>query len=156
MQFSPEVGRLACTLAPCSLYPTVPHADPDALRVQPADLLDPNHIEQADGPFGSFGFDFFKGSPAVSAGAVLNQCLSIGPLKVSTTCWDLPGATHWQRQPWLIARIVAAMIGATTVDILSPVFAGRLVDATGLLDGDREATHGARRSGGDPGAGAGR
>jgi ATP-binding cassette, subfamily B, bacterial len=46
---------------------------------------------------------------------------------------------HWQRQPWLIAGIAAAMIGATVADILMPVFAGDLVDAVGLLDADREA-----------------
>lgn len=46
---------------------------------------------------------------------------------------------HWRRQPWLIAGIAVAMIGATVADILMPVFAGHLVDAAGLLDADRQA-----------------
>jgi hypothetical protein len=44
---------------------------------------------------------------------------------------------HWQRQPWLVAGIAAAMIGATVADILMPVFAGDLVDAVGLLAAPR-------------------
>jgi ATP-binding cassette, subfamily B, bacterial len=54
---------------------------------------------------------------------------------------DVLGFTwrHWQRQPWLIAGVAAAIIGATMADILMPVYAGRLVDAVGLIDADREA-----------------
>jgi len=57
------------------------------------------------------------------------------------TFHDVLGFTwrHWQRQPWLIAGIAVAMIGAVITDVLMPVFAGRLVDAVGLLDADREA-----------------
>ncbi len=46
---------------------------------------------------------------------------------------------HWQRQPWLVAGVAVAMIGATVADVLMPIFAGRLVDAVGLLDADRDA-----------------
>jgi ATP-binding cassette, subfamily B, bacterial len=54
---------------------------------------------------------------------------------------DVLGFTfsHWQRQPWLIAGIAAAIIGATIADVLMPIYAGRLVDAVGLIDADREA-----------------
>ena len=54
---------------------------------------------------------------------------------------DVLGFTwrHWRRQPWLIAGIAAAMIAATVSDVLMPVFAGRLVDAVGLIDADRDA-----------------
>jgi ATP-binding cassette, subfamily B, bacterial len=54
---------------------------------------------------------------------------------------DVLGFTrrHWQRQPWLIASIAVAMIGATVADILMPVFAGHPVDAAGLVDADRQA-----------------
>jgi ATP-binding cassette, subfamily B, bacterial len=57
------------------------------------------------------------------------------------TFYDVLGFTwrHWQRQPWLVAGIAGAMIGATVADILMPIFAGRLVDAVGLIDADREA-----------------
>ena len=54
---------------------------------------------------------------------------------------DVLGFTwrHWQRQPWLVAGIAAAMMAATVSDVLMPVFAGRLVDAVGLIDADRDA-----------------
>jgi ATP-binding cassette, subfamily B, bacterial len=57
------------------------------------------------------------------------------------TFYDVLGFTwrHWQRQPRLVAGIAAAMIGATVADVLMPVFAGRLVDAVGLIDADRDA-----------------
>src|SRR5260221_642061 len=45
----------------------------------------------------------------------------------------------WQRQPWLVPGIAAAMMAATVSDVLMPVFAGRLVDAVGLIDADRDA-----------------
>jgi ATP-binding cassette, subfamily B, bacterial len=54
---------------------------------------------------------------------------------------DVLGFTwrHWRRQPWVVAATAGAMIGATVADMLMPVYAGRLVDAVGLLDADREA-----------------
>jgi ATP-binding cassette, subfamily B, bacterial len=54
---------------------------------------------------------------------------------------DVLGFTwrHWRRHPWLTAGTATAMIGATVADILMPVFAGRLVDAIGLLEVSREA-----------------
>jgi ATP-binding cassette, subfamily B, bacterial len=54
---------------------------------------------------------------------------------------DVLGFTwrHWRRQPWLVAGIAAAMMAATVSDVLMPVFAGRLVDAVGLIDADRDA-----------------
>jgi ATP-binding cassette subfamily B protein len=54
---------------------------------------------------------------------------------------DVLGFTwrHWQRQPWLVAGIAAAMMAATISDVLMPVFAGRLVDAVGLIEADRDA-----------------
>jgi ATP-binding cassette subfamily B protein len=54
---------------------------------------------------------------------------------------DVLGFTwrHWQRQPWLVAGIAGAMMAATVSDVLMPVFAGRLVDAVGLIDADRDA-----------------
>lgn len=36
---------------------------------------------------------------------------------------------HWARQPWRIGFIVGAMMLATLVDVLTPFFAGQLVDA---------------------------
>jgi len=36
---------------------------------------------------------------------------------------------HWARQPWRIGGIFGAMLLATMVDVLTPFFAGRLVDA---------------------------
>ena len=59
---------------------------------------------------------------------------------------DVLGFTwrHWRRQPSLVAGIAAAMIGATVADVLMPVFAGRLVDAVGLIDADRETARSAR------------
>ena len=36
---------------------------------------------------------------------------------------------HWRRQPWRITVILATMMLATMVDVLTPFFAGRLVDA---------------------------
>jgi len=36
---------------------------------------------------------------------------------------------HWSRQPWRISGIFGAMLLATMVDVLTPFFAGRLVDA---------------------------
>jgi len=61
--------------------------------------------------------------------------------KGTRTFHDVLGFTwrHWRRQPWLIAGVAAAMIGATIADVLMPIFAGRLVDAVGLIDADREA-----------------
>jgi ATP-binding cassette subfamily B protein len=58
---------------------------------------------------------------------------------------DVLGFTwrHWRRQPWLIAGIAAAMIGATVADVLMPVYAGRLVDAVGLIDAAREVARSA-------------
>src|SRR5258708_32807408 len=55
--------------------------------------------------------------------------------------YDVLGFTwhHWQRQPWLVAGIAAAMMAATVADVLMPVFAGRLVDSVGLIDADRDA-----------------
>jgi ATP-binding cassette, subfamily B, bacterial len=57
------------------------------------------------------------------------------------TFQDVLGFTwrHWQRQPWLVAGIAAAMMAATVSDVLMPIFAGRLVDAVGLIDADRDA-----------------
>ncbi len=46
---------------------------------------------------------------------------------------------HWRRHPWLTAGTAGAMIAATVADMLMPVFAGRLVDAAGLLAADRDA-----------------
>ncbi len=46
---------------------------------------------------------------------------------------------HWRRHPWLVAATAGAMIGATVADMLMPLYAGRLVDAVGLLDADRAA-----------------
>jgi ATP-binding cassette, subfamily B, bacterial len=61
--------------------------------------------------------------------------------KGARTFHDVLGFTwrHWRRQPWLIASIAAAIIGATIADVLMPIYAGRLVDAVGLLEADREA-----------------
>jgi ATP-binding cassette subfamily B protein len=36
---------------------------------------------------------------------------------------------HWRRQPWMAALIVTGMTLATLADVLTPVLAGRLVDA---------------------------
>jgi ATP-binding cassette subfamily B protein len=47
---------------------------------------------------------------------------------------------HWRRQPWVVAGTAGAMIAATVADMLMPVFAGRLVDAVGLLAADRETS----------------
>jgi ATP-binding cassette subfamily B protein len=54
---------------------------------------------------------------------------------------DVLGFTlrHWRRQPGLTVGTAAAMIGATVADMLMPIYAGRLVDAVGLLEVDREA-----------------
>jgi ATP-binding cassette subfamily B protein len=38
---------------------------------------------------------------------------------------------HWRRQPWTAALIAAGMVLATMADVLTPVMAGRLVDAVG-------------------------
>ena len=43
---------------------------------------------------------------------------------------------HWRRHPWLIVGTAGAMVGATIADMLMPIYAGRLVDAVGLLDRD--------------------
>lgn len=37
--------------------------------------------------------------------------------------------SHWRRQPWRIALIMALVMSATLAEALSPLFAGRLVDA---------------------------
>jgi ATP-binding cassette subfamily B protein len=37
--------------------------------------------------------------------------------------------THWQRQPVRLALIMAAFLAATLADVLTPLYAGRLVDA---------------------------
>jgi ATP-binding cassette subfamily B protein len=37
--------------------------------------------------------------------------------------------THWRRQPWRIAAIMLLVMSATLAEALSPLFAGRLVDA---------------------------
>jgi ATP-binding cassette, subfamily B, bacterial len=47
---------------------------------------------------------------------------------------------HWRRHPWLIAGTAGAMVGATIADMLMPIYAGRLVDAVGLLEADRDAS----------------
>jgi ATP-binding cassette, subfamily B, bacterial len=47
--------------------------------------------------------------------------------------------SHWRRHPWLIVGTAAAMVGATVADMLMPIYAGRLVDAVGLLGTDRDA-----------------
>jgi ATP-binding cassette, subfamily B, bacterial len=54
---------------------------------------------------------------------------------------DVLGFTfrHWRRQPWLVAGTAGAMIGATVADMVMPVYAGRLIDAVGLLAADRDA-----------------
>jgi ATP-binding cassette subfamily B protein len=54
---------------------------------------------------------------------------------------DVLGFTwrHWRRQPWLVSGVAAAMMAATVSDVLMPIFAGRLVDAVGLIDADRDA-----------------
>jgi ATP-binding cassette subfamily B protein len=36
---------------------------------------------------------------------------------------------HWRRQPWMAALIAAGMILATLADVLTPLLAGRLIDA---------------------------
>ena len=36
---------------------------------------------------------------------------------------------HWRRQPWRISAIIGSIMLATMVDVLTPFFAGRLVDA---------------------------
>src|SRR5262249_42108070 len=61
--------------------------------------------------------------------------------KGTRTFHDVLGFTwrHWRRQPWLIAGVRAAMIGATIADGLMPFFAVRLVDSVGLIDAEREA-----------------
>jgi ATP-binding cassette subfamily B protein len=46
---------------------------------------------------------------------------------------------HWRRYPGLVAGTAGAMIGATVADMVMPVYAGRLVDAVGLLAADRDA-----------------
>jgi ATP-binding cassette subfamily B protein len=55
---------------------------------------------------------------------------------------DVLGFTwrHWRRQPWLVAGTAFAMIGATVADMLMPIYAGRLVDAVGLIGADRDAS----------------
>jgi ATP-binding cassette subfamily B protein len=45
--------------------------------------------------------------------------------------------SHWRREPWLFAATAGTMIAATIADMLTPLYAGRLVDAVGLAD--REA-----------------
>jgi ATP-binding cassette, subfamily B, bacterial len=64
------------------------------------------------------------------------------PEKDSRPFRDVLGFTlrHWQRQPWLVAGTTGAMIVATIADMLMPIFAGRLVDAAGLLTADRDAS----------------
>jgi ATP-binding cassette, subfamily B, bacterial len=54
---------------------------------------------------------------------------------------DVLGFTwrHWRRHPWLVAGTAGAMIGTTVADMLMPIYAGRLVDAVGLLEADRDA-----------------
>src|SRR5688572_365312 len=37
--------------------------------------------------------------------------------------------THWRRQPMRLSLIVAAFLLATLADVLTPLYAGRLVDA---------------------------
>ncbi|MBO0750564.1 MAG: ABC transporter ATP-binding protein [Bradyrhizobiaceae bacterium] len=46
---------------------------------------------------------------------------------------------HWRRHPWLTVGTAGAMIAATVADMVMPVYAGRLVDAVGLLEVDRDA-----------------
>ena len=48
-------------------------------------------------------------------------------------------ARHWRRQPWRIAFIFTSMMLATLVDVLTPFFAGRLVDAISRGAGTDEA-----------------
>ena len=36
---------------------------------------------------------------------------------------------YWKRQPWLTVLAASAMIAATLADVVTPVFAGRLVGA---------------------------
>jgi len=51
---------------------------------------------------------------------------------------------HWARQPWRISGIFGAMLFATMVDVLTPFFAGRLVDAiAGGAAGDAAVRHSA-------------
>ena len=54
---------------------------------------------------------------------------------------DVLGFTwrHWRRHTGLTAATVAALIGATVADVLMPTFAGRLVDAVGMMVVDRDA-----------------
>ncbi len=47
--------------------------------------------------------------------------------------------THWRGQPWRIAAITALVMGATLAEALSPLFAGRLVDAVGAGGNDAMA-----------------
>src|SRR5690606_13602473 len=37
--------------------------------------------------------------------------------------------THWRRQPVRLSLITAAFLAATVADVLTPLYAGRLVDA---------------------------
>ena len=45
--------------------------------------------------------------------------------------WDALRFTfaYWRRQPWLTGATLVAMMAATLADVVTPVFAGRLVDA---------------------------
>ncbi len=47
--------------------------------------------------------------------------------------------THWRGQPWRIAAITALVMGATLAEALSPLFAGRLVDAVAAGGNDAMA-----------------
>jgi ATP-binding cassette subfamily B protein len=44
--------------------------------------------------------------------------------------------SHWQKQPWRVTTIAALVMLATLAEALSPVFAGRLVDAVATQGGD--------------------
>ena len=55
---------------------------------------------------------------------------------------DVLGFTwrHWRRHTLLTAATSAALIGATVADVLMPIFAGRLVDAMGVIAADRDTS----------------
>lgn len=47
--------------------------------------------------------------------------------------------THWRRQPWRLGFITAAFLTATLADVLTPLYAGRLVEAVASGTASSEA-----------------
>src|ERR1700684_2389441 len=43
---------------------------------------------------------------------------------------------HWRREAWLVAGVALSMIVATIADLFMPVFAGRMVDAIAMHNGN--------------------